>query len=97
MRHHYISECPEEVKEVSGAAGLQHQIHGQTLGLTVQHPHHILMFTHSGMEEDPLHKFLSLRQVGAVYIWSQMTAEKVSNLLCFSMITTIDKDQLPSL
>ncbi len=68
MYHSYISESPEVVKEVPRAAGIQDQIHVQTLGLTVQHPHHILMFTHCGMEEDPVHKLLSFRLLGAIYM-----------------------------
>ena len=43
-------------------------MHGQTLRLTEQHLHHILVFTHCGMEEEPLHKLLSFMLVGAIYI-----------------------------
>lgn len=70
MCHSYISECPEEVKEVPWAVGVQDQIHGQTLGLTVQHLHHVVMFTHCGMEQEPLHKLLSFGVVGAIYMKS---------------------------
>lgn len=65
---HYISECPEELQQVPWAVGLQDQVHGQTFGLTVQHPHHILVFTHCGVEKDPIHKLLDFELVGAICV-----------------------------
>ena len=64
----YISEGPEEVEQVPWAVRIQDQIHGQAFGLTVQHPDHVLMFTHFGLEVDPIHKLLSFRLVGTIYI-----------------------------
>lgn len=62
-----MSEAPEEVQEVSRMAGLQHQVHWQGLGPTVQHLHHVIMFAHCGMEVSPLHKLLSFGLIGRIY------------------------------
>lgn len=62
-----MSEAPEEVQEVSRIAGLQHQVHWQGLGPTVQHLHHVMMFARCGVEVGPLHKLLGFALIGGIY------------------------------
>lgn len=75
-----ISERPQEAEQVSGAAGLQDQGRGLSLGLTEQHLHHVLVSAHCGVEEDPVHKLLRFRRLAAVCSRGQQAANDLVNL-----------------
>lgn len=59
QRRPNLPQCPQKVQQVPWAAGLQHQVHGQLLGLAEQHPHQVLMPAHHSMELGPSSKLPS--------------------------------------